>query len=111
METTAMCLYLQWISPVSLIFSDGDGCINLLDTELTTETPMHLRKRKKLHEALTWICHYSNEQDVLYAGCDDGKFNAVKLENLSKEELHWVKKFEVGVTSIATREDIVSIGG
>lgn len=73
---------------------------------------MQITKKKKLHDALTWICHYSNEQDVLYAGCDDGKFTAFfTMENMMKDEMHFIKNFEVGVTSISSKQDIVSIGG
>jgi len=48
---------------------------------------------------------------VLYAGCDDGKFTAFELSEIMRDEFHCVKKFEVGVTSICTKGDIVAIGG
>jgi len=102
--TTYMCLFLQWISSEKLIFSDAEGCVNIVEKG-------EISKRKKLHDALTWVVHYSEEQDIVYAGCDEGKLTAFELDQIMREEFHLNMKYTVGVTNIIAKEEIVFVGG
>ncbi|CAL8109411.1 unnamed protein product [Orchesella dallaii] len=95
LHLNSMALYIQWMDPLKLIFSDSDGVLNIVTT-----TPLKIEASKKVHDNLTWVVQYSPLNNLVFAGSDEGKFTGFLLENIDDEEKHYVKKFEVGVTSI-----------
>ncbi|ODM92031.1 Diphthine methyltransferase [Orchesella cincta] len=102
----SMALYTQWMDPVKLIFSDSDGVLNI-----ATTTPLKIETSKKIHDNLTWVVQYSPGNNLVFAGSDEGKFTGFLLENIEDEEKHFVKKFQVGVTSILfLSEKVIAVG-
>jgi hypothetical protein len=87
-----MALFVQWMNEDKLIFSDSEGNLNLVERN---DGDYFLSKKKKLHDALSWICHYSNEQKVIYCGSDDGGWTAFDENDLMRDEVHFVGRFEV----------------
>jgi len=101
-----MGLYIDWMDDSKVIYSDSEGNVTILTAscEPTIETT------QKLHENLTWVVKYCPENQIIYAGADDGRFTAFTVEQMNVEENHYVKRFDVGVTSIITKGNIVVVG-
>lgn len=102
----AMALYAQWIDVQKIVYSDSEGVVNIVSSN-----PLQITTSKKVHDNLTWVVQYSSKFNLLFAGSDEGKFTGFTLDNMEDEEKHFIKKFQVGVTSIIFfGENVLAVG-
>jgi hypothetical protein len=47
---------------------------------------------------------------MLYSGCDGGKFVSVSIPHLHSESARLITKFEQGITSISSHNNILAVG-
>lgn len=107
-ELTTMVLFVQWMTESRVIFSDSGGTVSILDA-LHEEAP-DIVESNQLHEFLVWVVHYDPDMNCIFSGADDGKFCALHIRDLMNTEKHLKKTFEVGVTSIITKDELVAVG-
>jgi len=106
-QLTAMALYTQWMDPDKLLYSDSEGFINIMKID-----PFEIEASQKVHDNLTWVVQCFPKNGLIFSGSDEGKFTGFLLENMRDEEKHFIKKFEVGVTSILfLKDNLLAVGG